>query len=529
MNGSSNSMLSRALTLLLAVLLWAACTASGVEEVRQPAAAGKFYPGEPTELREEVAYLLQSAEPQVPADLQKQRPIALIVPHAAYRYSGRTAAACYKLLEDAPAPSRVIMVGPTHTGVLWATCSVAAHSAYATPLGEVPVDTGLRQALIEQEPFHGTRHAHRTEHCLEVQLPFMQALWPDTPPIAPIIVGRLSSEHYARASDALARLLDEDTLLVISTDFTHYGPRFRYTPFEGTRGERLRRKIRDLDMEAVRHIERLDPEGFSDFMEARQPTICGARAVTILLGVLSRSDKVRPVFLEWRNSGQATGSYQNSVSYVGMAFYGPAEAVQEIRQSVAGATSVSVPAEASPRLDEDERRTLLDLAREAIRCVLSQEGRVQVPENLTDTLRSASGAFVTLKRDGKLRGCVGRAATDAPLWATVARVAPLAALKDPRFPPVTLKELDRLSIEISVLGALTPVRDTHSIQVGEDGLALRQGDRSAVLLPQVAEERGWSRRQFLEALCRKADLPPDAYDRDDVLVYRFSATVFSDQ
>ncbi len=529
MNSKRRSLRPRALLTAMMALFWAACVAAATEgDVREPAAAGRFYPGPAEKLREEVNYLLQAAEPQVPADLNGRRPIALIVPHAGYRYSGRTAATCYKLLEDASAPSRVIMLGPTHTGVLWATCSVAAHSAYATPLGEVPVDTPLREALIEQEPFHKTRHAHREEHCLEVQLPFMQVLWPEPPPIVPVIVGRLSSEHFALASAALAGRLDADTLVVVSTDFTHYGPRFRYTPFEGTTGERLGRKIRELDMEAVRHIEELDPQAFSDFMAARQATICGARAITILLDLLSRSDKIRPVFLEWRNSGELTGTYRDSVSYVGMAFYGPPEAVEEIRQSLAVAPPAPPP-EAAPRLDEHEQRTLLQLARRAIRCALEGELHTEVPEDLTDALRNACGAFVTLKRDGKLRGCVGRAATDAPLWATVGRIAPLAALKDPRFPPVTLKELDRLSMEISVLGALRPVRDPDSIRIGEDGLAVRQGSRSAVLLPQVAQEEGWSRQQFFEAVCRKAGLSPDAWQEDDLRIYRFTATVFGDE
>ena len=173
-----------------------------------------------------------------------------------------------------------------------------------------------------------------------------------------------------------------------------------------------------------------------------------------------------------------------------------------------------------------QKRALVEIARTAVSDAVL--GRPASPRPLDDP-PTASGAFVTLKRDGELRGCIGTVQCRDALADEVARVAVSAAREDPRFPPVTPAELPHLHIEISILGPLEQIdpADPAAIVVGRDGLVVEQGWRRGLLLPQVATEWGWDRETFLAHTCRKAGLPLDAWRRGAV-VYRFGAEVFGD-
>jgi AmmeMemoRadiSam system protein A len=175
---------------------------------------------------------------------------------------------------------------------------------------------------------------------------------------------------------------------------------------------------------------------------------------------------------------------------------------------------------------EAEQRALVDIARAAVTRAVT--GRpTELPK--AASFAEASGAFVTLKRNGQLRGCIGTLECRQSLAEEIARVAVSAARKDPRFQPLSASELDGLDVEVSVLGPLEPIDplDPGAIVVGTHGLVVEQGARRGLLLPQVATEWNWGREEFLAQTCVKAGLPPDAWRRG-ATVYRFDADVFGD-
>jgi len=517
-------------------------TRSGPSTERPPAVAGQFYPASASELRDAVQGYLKAAAPDVPAELRDARPAALICPHAGYTYSGGTAAFAYKLLEGKPKPSRVIVIGPSHHAYMPGACSVGDYSAFVTPLGKVPVDSEGCGQLLKSAPFRSIPSAHRPEHSLEVQLPFVQVLWPDPPKIVPIVVGQLNSDQCRDAAAGIGAILDEDTLVIVSSDFTHYGDRFEFAPFAGTHGSALAARIKELDMGAVKLIEGLDPAGFRSYVTRTGATICGNQPIEIMLDAFSKSRSSRAVFLRWANSGQTTGEYEDCVSYVAAAVYAPAPAIAEVKKALAdegkqpAATAAKAESpKAAPTLTDEDKRILLKLARDAVTkaAELGASGARQavpvVVNDMPEALRANGGAFVTLKINGELRGCIGHIEADRPLCLMVREMAIAAALQDPRFWRMRKDEVPQLTIEISALGPLEPAKGLEDVEIGRYGLIVSNAYTSGLLLPQVATEQGWGAREFLEQTCRKAGLPADAWQRPGVTIQRFTATVFGEE
>jgi len=180
-------------------------------------------------------------------------------------------------------------------------------------------------------------------------------------------------------------------------------------------------------------------------------------------------------------------------------------------------------------LTDQEKDYLHELVRLSILQGLKQQGKgktSELPKPPTDTLRQSMGAFVTLKIDGNLRGCIGNVVGADPLWETIAAMAKSAAFEDPRFPPLSLQEFERLEVEISVLSPLEPCPDVERIEPGRHGLLVRKGPYSGLLLPQVATEHGWDRETFLRHTCGKAGLPASCWQDSQTQVYWFEAVIF---
>ncbi len=498
-------------------------------QVRPAAVAGTFYPAARRALSARLREMLYEAEPSVPGALRDQTPRALIVPHSDYERSGRTAAMAYKLLEGTARPSRVILLGPAHHASLVGRASVADFDSYETPLGAVPVDREARDRLVENGPFDRTRQAHVEEHALEVQLPFLQALWPAPPPVVPVLLGQMTEADSRRAAAAIAGIMEPDALLVVSSDFTHYGREFGYAPFDGVPPDELPRRIRELDMRGVRYIEERDPPAFREYLAAYRPTICGALAISIMLEVFGRVESSRPVFLAWANSGAMTGSYDGAVSYVAMAVYAPEAGFDAAQQALAEEAARPQRPRPAPRLTAEEQRALLDLVRQSTRSRVTGRDSDQQPELMTETLRDHHGVVLTLRMNGGLRAQMAQMMPNAPLWATVRDLAALAASGETGFPPVERHELDSLTVELAVLGSLLVVNDPAEIEIGRDGLIVSRAGRRGVVLPRVAIERGWDEHEFLRRACRRAGLPPDAWEQPGTDVLRFTATVFSEE
>lgn len=188
--------------------------------------------------------------------------------------------------------------------------------------------------------------------------------------------------------------------------------------------------------------------------------------------------------------------------------------------------SAEIPREEERPATTPEEKELLTIARETLRAAVAEGRTYEPPRPGSSELLEERGVFVTLKKRGALRGCIGYVLPTVPLYLAVRDMAINSALRDPRFPPVTPEELPALHIEISVMTLLQPVEDPNEIVVGEDGLVIEALGQSGLLLPQVAPEQGWTREQFLEGVCMKAGLPPDAYTWEDAKLYKFQAHIF---
>jgi hypothetical protein len=289
--------------------------------VREPAVAGTFYPAQPDELRQMISEFLTKARAPVPDALQDERPRAVVVPHAGYMFSGQTAACAYKLLVGRPKPARVVLLGPSHYAQLAGVVSVSPFTHYRTPLGEIAVDVEAREQLLKSPLCVSKRAVHVPEHSIEVQLPFLQVVWEEPPRILPIVTGDLSEKQVTELAAALRGVAGADALIVASSDFTHYGPRFAFTPFRDARGQDLAARIRQLDMGAVECIKNCDAAGFLDYCERTGATICGRVPIAVTLGVLCGAGQTESVSLRYASSGDLTGDYSESVSYYAHAFY----------------------------------------------------------------------------------------------------------------------------------------------------------------------------------------------------------------
>jgi len=367
-------------------------------------------------------------------------------------------------------------------------------------------------------------YAHKEEHSVQIELPLLQYKQKDFK-LVPIVAGRCSSETIHKAGSILKSLVDEQTLVIASSDFVHYGPRFGYVPFRKNVAE----QIRKVDMGAYEHIANLDGEGFLKYKQRTGATICGYVPIAILLSMLEKPAKADLV--EYKTSGELTGDYKHSVSYLSVVFSGSWPNHPR-----------TAPEPRSPELTEDGKKQLLDLARKMIVHYLRKR---QVPEvselgvAISEAMRVPRAAFVTLKKVPNpnkvpgphkpvLRGCIGDIFPRRPLYKSVIGNAINAAVNDRRFRPLTIAECNDITIEISALTAPKPVASPDQIRIGTDGVVLSKNGRSAVYLPQVAPEQGWDVEQTLTNLSLKAKLPKDAW-KEGASFLVFQAVVFGEE
>jgi len=352
---------------------------------------------------------------------------------------------------------------------------------------------------------------HADEHAIEIELPFLQTALGKFR-LVPVLVGQLRDEDAATIAEAFRPYVTPTTLVVASSDFTHYGPNYGYVPFTDDVAENLR----SLDMGAVERVIARDFDGYMAYLREKRPTICGRYAIAILLHLLPSDTEGR--VLKYDTSGRVTGDYTNSVSYVSIAF-----------------STSSVPSPGA--LSLEEQKTLLRIARETVEQVVRRgeaSSDIGSRHALTAPLKARGAAFVTLHKRGQLRGCIGRipypgAAEDLPpLHSIVSRMAVQSATRDWRFQPVQPDELDDVEIEISVLSMARQVDGPEEFKVGEHGIIIRKGMNSAVFLPQVAPEQGWDRAETLTQLCRKAGLEGDAWREPGMQFFVFTAQVFDE-
>ncbi|MFZ5980040.1 MAG: AmmeMemoRadiSam system protein B, partial [Candidatus Zixiibacteriota bacterium] len=437
--------------------------------------------------------------------------IALIVPHAGLVYSGQIAAYSYKLLENSDV-NRVILCGPSHQYWFEGVSVYGQDVVWNTPLGDVPGDSGLcREMLDFSNEIKVIPEAHLKEHCLEVQLPYLQTVLKDFK-IVPAIIGLQSASTIKLLGDALTALsLDDHTIMIASTDWQHYRP-----ADEGWK----------FDSVGIACLEKLDPDQLEKSLENGQVEMCGGGSTVAVIRAAVAHGANRAKILRYGDSGDISGDKNRVVSYVAAVLYQANEKQSEIKTNSDKNEDMKKEFEKYELSDKD-KTTLLKIARHAIESYLTT-GQIP-PFEVAENLQIPGAAFVTLEKDHQLRGCIGHVMAVDPLYRTVATCAVQAAVSDPRFPPVKKSELEELHIEISVLTPQQQVNSLDEIEVGRDGLMISKGRYRGLLLPQVAAEYGWNRTEFLQQTCRKAGLPGDAYKSPEATIYKFQALIFGEE
>jgi len=433
-------------------------TSSARDNVRRPAVAGTFYPADRDELSRELSDMLEQAAEDAPAPAF---PKIVIVPHAGYIYSGPVAASAYDSLCAARGiAKRVILLGPAHR-VYVRGLALPGVEAFDTPLGRIPIDTAAVESIRSLPQIVESVQAHAMEHSLEVQLPFLQRVIGEFT-LVPLVVGEASAEGVAQVIERLWG--GPETLIVISSDLSHY---LSYD--EATR-------IDAITAGAI--------VGFDTGISHEQA--CGATPVTGAL-LVAQKHGLNARRLDVRNSGDTAGGKGRVVGYGSFAF-----------------------SEGDATFGPAHGRTLLGLARAAIGAALGCNATPVIEDALW--LKIARATFVTLKKEGDLRGCIGSLEARRPLGADVVANARAAALHDPRFPPLTRNEFDAVDIEVSLLSA--PRRllfEDHAdlirqLRPGEDGIILECDGRRATFLPQVWETLP-DPELFIAHLKQKAEIP----------------------
>ncbi len=467
--------------------------------IKEPNVAGGFYSADPKELSDSIDALEQSTGP-VPAD----RKVAIaIAPHAGYPFSGPVAAYTYKAIARNHYKT-IVIIGPSHF-FPFEGISIWPKGGFKTPLGTVTVDEDFAQALLKENTteFHYLPNVYEREHAIEVELPFLQKTFEGIR-IVPILMGDPDPQVCRDLAAALDRLIGQrdDVLILVSSDMSHY---YTYD---------VANQMDALTLSAIREI---DPKKFFEGNISRKMEMCGFVPVTTALLYARMRGITHVEVLKHANSGDTSGDKSRVVGYSSVIFY----------NDLLGA--VPSQDEGAKALNSAEKKELLKIARDSIETFV-RTGKAPDVKSADARLNEVQGAFVTITKHGTLRGCIGNIIGQEPLYETVRDMAVAAASQDPRFTPLTAAELKDIHLEISVLSQPRRVKDASEIQLGKHGVIVSKDGHQGVFLPQVADETGWSKEEFLSQLCsQKAGLPPDAWKDPDTALYVFTADVFAEK
>jgi AmmeMemoRadiSam system protein A len=471
--------------------------------VREPAVAGLFYPKDSQELSRTIDMLLAAVRPaSVSGELK-----ALICPHAGYPYSGLTAAFAYKVLAGRDVGTVFLLAGSHYAAFQGA--SVCAADIYRTPLGDVKT-SGKSKALAKLPPFmleprvqmrrpdwsvQSSRSApplgedtpETWEHSGEVEVPFLQKVLKPFEMVS-VVFGQADP---AAAAQALASQLDDRSLIVVSTDLSHYKPYDH---------------ARQLDTRTVNAILNMTPEAIGG------EDACGFMPVCTLLH-LAKLKGWKPTLLDYRNSGDTSGNKSGGV---------------------VGYTAIAFTAPEQESFSKDERKLLLDLARRTVKEVVTTNRLPAVdPKTLPAKFAEPKGCFVTLTENGGLRGCIGNIMPQVPLYQAVISNAQSAATRDHRFQPVRPDELDKLEVEVSVLTVPQPLAFSSpddllaKLKPHRDGVVLQVNGRGSTYLPQVWEQIP-DKVMFLNTLSEKAGCPANAWRSPGTAVAIYHVEAFKE-
>ena len=451
--------------------------------VVEPVVAGMFYPANKDQLKKVVEKYINEA---TSADI-KGHILGLAVPHAGYQYSGMVAGSGFRLVKGKPYKT-VVVLAPSHR-VSFEGIALTTKDFYETPLGKIPIAKDLSQKLISKYDWaHDNMRPFMVEHSLEVELPFLQVALKDFN-LLPIIMGTDGINNLEKIAKALNELKPgDDVLFVASTDLSHY---YSYDVAKAK------------DRKTIKMIEEMNALKLAKDVKEGKAEMCGSAPVCTLVA-LAKMRGAEAKLIKYANSGDTAGDKSRVVGYAAIAF-------------------VTAGGDKSEKYSSAQKTALLKIARAAIKAEVL--GKKQPSIKVDDPLLQENGAaFVTITEKGRLRGCIGHIFAFEPLVSSIRNNAIAAVSRDPRFPPVSPKELKDIHIEISVLTPPEPLPNPLDVKVGTDGLIIKKGFHRGVLLPQVPVELGWTKKQYLDGICRKAGLPPGAWK--DAKLEKFQAIIF---
>jgi hypothetical protein len=501
----------RYLVVLCFVLLTADCNSQTTKDDekyqdgtdRKPVVAGTFYPDKPESLRVMLESLFARSETVKTHD----DVLAIISPHAGYPYSGKVAASAFNQIDPDKTYDNIFLLAPSHH-VLFNGASIYSIGDYITPLGKVKVNRKLSDKLMnEHKIFVYHPDAHRAEHSIEVQLPFLQYKMNKAFQIVPIVIGTQNLNDCKKIAAALKPYFNEHNLFIISTDFSHYPSYDDAKKTDQRTGDAIVANSVSRVMDAISENESANINNLVTSM-------CGWNAVLSVLFITQDMPDIHVIPVDYQNSGDETGDKSRVVGYHAIAF------TKEKNQNMS---------KNQFNLSKEEQATLLKIARKTINEYL-MSGKIPAKDKkeITPAMQEFCGAFVTLHLNGALRGCIGRFSANEPLYEVVQKMAVSAATEDPRFPAVTPDEMDNIDIEISVLTPLQKIESIDEIEMGKHGIYIKKGFATGTFLPQVANETGWTKEEFLGHCAHdKAGIGWDGWKDADIFIYE--ALVFSEK
>ena len=477
---------------ILIIVLLISCLNADTKDIRMPVVAGRFYPRNASELKQMVTGFLDQCEIR-----HADRTVsALVVPHAGYPFSGRIAACAFKEVSR-QSFDLAIVLAPSHREAFQGA-TLYPGDAYQTPLGEITIDQKAAKKLLTSCPvLNSSKTGHLYEHAVEVVLPFLQVLNPELKFI-PIVMGQCDYDACQELARCIADLYAQYNILLIASSDLYHG----YSYSECVRSSKA----------TLNAIVELEPEPLFRGFVNQSFSACGAEAVVTVSKAAGLMGAHKPEILCETNSGDVSGDKSGYVvGYGAVAFYQPESVIDKTEY---------------PQLKLGAQQELMRLARQALEYRVRGIAFEPVPPQHQEN-NDKRGVFVTLLRDGHLRGCIGRHIGNKPLYRLVPEMTAAAAFQDHRFAPVGPDEVDDIDIKISVyLSDPCRIQSVHDYHPGEHGIILYKSNRSATFLPHVPEEAGWDDvEQVMRNLCWKAGLDKDDW-KQDALLWVYKTQVF---
>ncbi len=524
--------------------------------VYRPLVAGSFYPGNSNALREMVVgflkgsredngdSLISSNEAQIgsneTARMNGEVPSILMMPHAGLVFSGQVAGEGYKLVWGRDYET-VAVVGVAHRADISGSAIYKA-GYYETPLGKIEIDKEMTEKIVENGEGRVSYLEQEVgaENSIEVQLPFIQTVLPQAKAVL-ILMGQGGEENIESLARALGKSINKKTLVVISSDLSHY-------PEYSAANEVDKKTIEAVLSLDVGKLDEAIKESMNFGYNNLDTCACGEAGIKTGM-LLAREMGWRGELVRYMNSGDVSGDKSQVVGYASIVFSNSKfEDRETLNSNYLNPKQIQNSNDGNLKLDdelrEEDKKELLKIARETLKIYL-KDGDIPEIKVGSKRLRKKLGAFVTLRRRpstgstgslqalgpaGELRGCIGRfSPTDIPLYQVVQEMAMAAATEDIRFEPVTFDELSDIEIEISVLSEMKKIDDWREIEIGKHGVEIVQGTRRGVFLHQVATENNWNFETFMNELCEhKAGIERDAWKTGEAEIYIFTANVFSE-